>query len=164
MESNRSVITAHIKKYGIAVLILLLGLALMCLPDDNGSQSDEKPAGIPEEENLERELQNILTLIDGAGKVTVLLTEKTGEEILYQTDIDNSRSSDSEERQSQTVLVSGSDRADTGLIRQINPPVLRGAVVVCQGAGDPKVKLAVVEAVMRATGLPSNCICVLKMK
>jgi hypothetical protein len=42
--------------------------------------------------------------------------------------------------------------------------VYQGAVVLCQGAADAAVRLAVVEAVSKATGLGADKICVLKMK
>ena len=47
---------------------------------------------------------------------------------------------------------------------QVNPARFLGAVVVCQGADDPQVRLQVIDAVSKATGLRSNCIAVLKMK
>ena len=61
-------------------------------------------------------------------------------------------------------MITDSGRNQTGLIRQINPPVYLGAVIVCQGGDKPAVKLAVAEAVSRVTGLRSHQIVVLKMK
>ena len=53
---------------------------------------------------------------------------------------------------------------ESGLIRQINPPAYLGAIVVCQGADNNTVRLAIVEAVSRATGLGADKISVLKMR
>jgi hypothetical protein len=39
-----------------------------------------------------------------------------------------------------------------------------GAIVVCQGADSPSVKLAITQAVAKITGLGTDEICVLKMK
>ena len=51
------------------------------------------------------------------------------------------------------------------LVREvIEPALLRGAIVVCQGAENPKVALSVVQAVAAVTGLSTNRITVLKMK
>ena len=94
------------------------------------------------------------------GKVEVMLTECQGAETLYQTDIQQSPDSIRED----TVLTSDAQRQDHGLVRQVNPPVYLGAVVVCQGGDSPKVRLAVVKAVMSVTGLSSDKITVLKMK
>ena len=49
-------------------------------------------------------------------------------------------------------------------VQQVLPESYRGAIVVCQGADSPAVKLAIVEAVSRATGLGADSISVLKMK
>jgi stage III sporulation protein AG len=65
---------------------------------------------------------------------------------------------------SDTVTVTDSDRNENGLIRQINPPVYSGAVVVCQGADNPQVKLSIIDAVGKLTGLGSDKISVIKMK
>jgi hypothetical protein len=67
-------------------------------------------------------------------------------------------------RVASTILTTDSDRNQTGLIHQKNPPVYRGAVVLTQGADDPAVKLAIVDAVGKATGLGADKIAVLKMK
>ena len=92
--------------------------------------------------------------MEGAGKVAVLLTESRGGEIFYQTEGDDQR----------TVLVTGTDRSESGLVRTTQSPVYQGAVVVCQGADSPAVRLAVVEAVSNATGLGTDRITVLKME
>ena len=90
----------------------------------------------------------------------VLLTESQGPQTVYQLDEEKS----GENLRKNTVLVTGEDRNETGLIRQTSPPVWQGAVIVCQGADDRKVRLAVVEAVKCVTGLGADRISVLKMK
>ena len=94
----------------------------------------------------------------------VLLTQVTGEETFYQTDEDISTGESTSDVRSDTVLVNGADRSETGLVRQVNPPTYQGAIVLCQGADSAQVKLSIVEAVMSVTGLRSDCITVLKMK
>ena len=110
--------------------------------------------------DLQTELEDILSHISGAGSVKVLLTQASGEEIIYQTDEDIS----SDDIQRDTVLITNSNREDLGLIKQTNPPRYQGAVILCQGADRPEVRLRIVEAVMSATGLTSDKITVLKMK
>lgn len=43
-------------------------------------------------------------------------------------------------------------------------PTYQGAIVVCQGADDPGVKLALVQAVASVTGLGTDQITVVKMR
>ena len=93
-----------------------------------------------------------------------MLTEEEGSQVLYQTDSDTRSSESGDTRQEKTVLITGADRTETGLIRQELPPRYRGALIVCQGADRPAVKLAVVEAVANVTGISADRITVLKMK
>ena len=94
----------------------------------------------------------------------VMLSVATGEEVLYQTDRDVSEDEKGSDKRIDTVTVTDSQRNETGLIRQINPPDYLGAVVVCQGADDPAVRLRVAEAVARITGLGMDKIYVVKMR
>ena len=94
----------------------------------------------------------------------VLLTTERGEETIYQTDSHTSVGGDNNSAQVETVIISGSERNQSGLIKQINPPTYMGAIVVCQGADSPIVRLAIVEAVSKVTGLGADRISVLKMK
>lgn len=157
---------SFIKKYRYALLVVAAGILLLTLPSQE--ETSEAPVssetGNGAEPTLEYSLAQILSLIEGAGKVQVLLTQEKGEETLYQTDADISSGEHTADQRTDTVLITGEGRLETGLIKQINPPQYRGAVIVCQGAGDPQVRLSVVEAVMRVTGLTSDKITVLKMK
>ena len=63
-----------------------------------------------------------------------------------------------------TVTVNrGSGYQEVVITRQVCP-VYQGAVVVCQGAGNAAVRLAVVEAISALTGLSSDKISVVKWK
>jgi len=151
---------ALFRKYRYGLLVLLAGLALMAVPEKEEPAAVTPSASQPAKTTVGEELEAILSRIQGAGKVQVLLTEYKGQEILYQTDTDRSETS----LRQDTVILSGTDREEGGLIRQTNPPVYLGALIVCQGGDNPRVKLAIVEAVMSVTGLKSTEITVLKMK
>ncbi len=153
-----------LKKYRYVLLILLVGIFLMTLPE--GKQEEPQPQQPTQEapESLQDSLSDILGKIAGAGKVEVLLTQSTGAETLYQTDEDCSVGENSSDTRRDTVLVTNSSREETGLIRRIDPPTYQGAIVLCQGAENAKVKLAIVEAVAGVTGLTTDKITVLKMK
>lgn len=160
-------ITEYIKKYKIAIFVLLAGILLMGLPERTEGEAVQSP---PEEsiadtqDTLQNSLEKILCQIEGAGKVQVLLTEAEGQKTMYQTDNDTDTADGSRRTQQKTVIVTDANREEAGLIRQINPPVYLGAVVLCQGADRAAVRLAIVEAVASATGLTSDKITVLKMK
>ena len=137
---------------------MLAGLAILLLP--TGSKKPEPERVVQPEvlETVEERLESILSGIAGAGRVEVLLTEEEGRQTLYQTDIQ----SDENRRTEDTVLVEDAARTETGLVRQTLEPTYRGAVVLCDGADNSAVKLAIVEAVGCVTGLGADRICVLK--
>lgn len=152
------------KRYRFVFLVLLIGIFLMTLPEGKKEPSVSQPEQTQPQPGLQESLSEILSQIAGAGKVKVLLTQEEGERTVYQTDEQITASEGSSDVRRQTVLVTGSDRAETGLIRQVNPPLYRGAVVLCQGADSAGVRLSIVEAVANATGLTTDKITVLKMK
>ncbi|MBQ6840201.1 MAG: stage III sporulation protein AG [Oscillospiraceae bacterium] len=159
--------TKLINKYRYVLLIILIGIGLMMLPSPVKSEESETVRSNVEDiqtVSISEELALILSQVDGAGDVEVLLTVSSGEEVLYQTDEEISVNGESSSTQISTVVVSGTDRYEHGLIRQTISPIYQGAIVVCQGADDPKVQLAIVDAVANATGLGADRISVLKMK
>lgn len=162
----RQTILEMITKYKFVLLIFAVGIVLMLLPEsaDEKEVPQEAVSSEPAEQSMEEKLSRILSRVKGAGDVQVLLTYSAGQETIYQTDTDVSQKENSTSSKTDTVTVTDSDRNQTGLIQRVDPPVYLGALVVCQGADDPAVKLAIVEAVARATGLGSDKICVLKMK
>lgn len=157
---------AFLKKYRYALLVLLVGLVLMCVPEGKGKSSVQPVVAVAPEPTItvEAKLEDILSQIEGAGRVQVLLTRQTGERYTYQTDDDISEDQDSSSSRQTTVIITGTDRGQQGLIRQIDPPLYLGAVIVCQGADRASVRLAIVEAVTNATGLGADKVSVLKMK
>lgn len=152
-------------KYKYVLLVLAVGIMLMALPESGQAM----PAATPEvsEQNTptaEEKLESILSQIDGVGNVRVMLTERDGSETIFQTDSDSSASGDSQSDREETVVISGADRSEIGLVRQINPPRYLGAIIVCQGADRAEVQLGIVEAVSNVTGISTDRITVLKMK
>lgn len=153
-----------LKEYRYVLLVLFLGIVLMLLPQSKAAEEGDKETPVPEtvaEESLQEQLEQLLSIVQGAGKVRVLLTEAAGERVIYQTDgEENSQNT----RRTDTVILSDSGRDESGLVQQILPPTYQGAVILCQGADSAAVRLALIEAVSNATGLTSDRISVLKMK
>ncbi len=154
-----------VTKYKYAAIILLIGVCMLLLPSKNKPliASEDIQQSEPHAIGTEQ-LTDILQSIEGAGKVKVLLSVATGEKTLYQTDSDVTVDDDSNSTKLETVIVSDAQRTETGLICQVNPPTYLGAIVVCEGADSPTVKLEVTQAVAKITGLGSDNICVLKME
>ena len=144
---------AVIKKYKYTALILLLGVGLMLWP-----QTGEKPQGNAACENpdLEVRLETLLSQVEGAGEVRVLLTYAKGISYEYQTD-------QKSETETETVLVSNGG-TQTPVTVTTQYPTYQGALILCQGADSAAVRLDIIEAVSDLTGLGSDKISVIKMK
>lgn len=155
------------RKYKYVWIVLLAGMVLMMMPgreaEDKAVETQQDTA-TTEENDLEDQLERILSYVKGAGQVKVMLAVAKGESTIYQTDSTYSQGENNTDTRTQTILITDSSRNETGLIYQKNPPVYQGAIVLAQGADDPEVKLAIVDAVMDATGLGADKISVLKMQ
>ena len=154
-----------LSKYRYPLVIILVGLVLLTLP----SKKQEQTQVTTQQEQLEQPnisdaLTQILGQIKGVGKVKVMLTVMEGERTLYQSDEDMTAADTGSSTRKETIILTDSERNQYALISQILAPKYLGAVIVCQGADDPSVKWAIVEAVSKATGLGADRITVLKMK
>lgn len=157
INTVREKVSVWIGKYKFMILILLLGIGLMLIPGNKKEETVVSEIPVVQETSLDRELEQILSNISGAGQVQVMLTVASGEQVIYQTDAASADRQD-------TVIITGENRVQDGLVQQIIAPKYRGAIVLCQGADNANVCLAIKEAVSKVTGLDSSKISVLKMK
>jgi stage III sporulation protein AG len=153
-------------KHRYAIFVLALGLILLTLPSKETKQDNTIDKGDTVTQSFQRleneALEEILRNIEGAGDVKVLLSIKKGESYYFQEDSTRS-AGESGTTQIKTVIVTDAQHNESGLIKQVNPPIYQGAIVVCEGADSPSVKLSIIQAVSKITGLGSDDICVLKM-
>lgn len=154
------------KKYKFVLLILGIGMLLMWLPGlSESSRSKEVPVQtVAENLDISEKLEDMLRDMEGVGDVRVMLTVKSGAETKYQTDIDKDLSEKSDGTKEETIIITDSERNELGLIKQIISPIYQGAIVICQGADSPVVRLMITEAVSKLTGLGADQIAILKME
>ena len=163
-------ILAGLKKYKYAVLVLLLGVALMLLPF---GKKEETPETVVQEDPLtdeayaqalEQRLEDMLCQVSGAGQVRVMLTLQTGSRTEYQTDTQISDSETQSQEERKTVILSEGSAYDKAAVSAVQYPRFQGALILCQGADQSTVRLSLVNAVAALTGLSSGQITVIKMK
>ena len=107
-------------------------------------------------------MEEILGKIEGAGRLQVMLTLKSGARLYLAEDTEESVQDNGQQRQKETVTVNrGSGYEDVVITQQIYP-LYQGAVVACQGGDKAAVRLAITEAVAALTGLNSDKISVVK--
>ena len=161
-----------LKKYKYAGLVLLLGIALLLLPSGKKDKQTDMPTDektVTDEEyaqQTEQRLQEMLGQIRGVGQVQVMLTLHRGSQTQYQTDVQLSSNGESSQKSEErkTVILSEGSAYDKAAISTVEYPRFLGALIVCEGAEQPTVRLALVEAVAALTGLSSEQITVVKMK
>ena len=156
-------------KYRYALIVLLVGAALMLLPSgrklsETKAVTAPMQAEIPDVAAVQSELAALLSRVDGAGEVAVMLSLDYGPERFFQADEQKTADGERSECSSETVLYHESSAQRLPIVTKTRSPVYKGAVIVCEGAERPSVRLALVQAVSRLTGLGSDKISVMKMK
>ena len=99
------------------------------------------------------------------GRVQVMLTVRRGIErnYAYNTSSRSGGDQGAGEYQSQLAVVSGGGTEEP-VASSVSGPEYQGALVVCEGAGSPQVRLEVTQAVRALTGIPADRIQISKMK
>ena len=144
------------------LMVVLAGVILLLMP--SGKQHDAvQSAGQSQEiqfdlDKMERKLERALSRIQGAGEVTVVLSLKESSRQVLAQDTQESDSGHS----STTVVVSQGGGYDGTVPLQSIYPKYQGALVICPGGGDARVKLQMMEAMRALTGLGGEKISICK--
>ena len=160
-------LTAFFKRYKFVMIVIAVGLVLLALPPGSAGNGVEKTEGVLGTEEdfsvdaLEEKLGEILSRIEGAGKVSVMLTVKSGMERMFAADLETSQSGSELDRTEEIVILTKDDGEEVVLIGQ-NYPTFQGALVVCPGGGDPQIRLEITRALSALTGLGAGRITVCK--
>ena len=154
-----------LKKYRFAALVALAGVVLMLLPGKKTAADPQESGGSFSLEDTERRMEELLGRMDGVGRVQVMLTLRSGETLSLAEDSSATLGSGGDVRQDSQVLTvnRGSGKQEVVVTQRLYP-TYQGAVVVCQGAGDSRVRLRVMETVAVLTGLSSDKISVAQWK
>ena len=167
IKKHLDAITDYIKKYKIAFFVLLAGILLLIIPNMIETKDTRKEYIEQKQDTSEsicQEIENILSCVDGVGKAQVMLTVEAGEKNVYQTDNRTTSNDGNLSSQNDVIIITDAQRTQNGLITQVISETYKGAIVVCEGADSASVRLAVIDAVAKITGLNSNQITVMKMK
>ena len=110
-------------------------------------------------EDEEKRLADILSQIDGAGEVSVMITyySSTEKDIAYETK-SASRGDKSETSEDKKAVRTDGEPM---VVKEVYPQV-KGVIVTAQGAGNTAVKAAISEAVSASLDVPVHRICIFK--
>ena len=157
-----------IKSYKYVLIVVAAGVLCLAWPDGGGQREEQREVSASADlEAVQSEMEEILGTIRGVGQLRLMLTVDTGaqRELAGDTSLTYSGETTAPEdysRTTETVVVSGGSGEDQVVVTRETYPQFRGALVVCQGADDPQVKLSVIEAVSALTGLGSDKISVIR--
>lgn len=129
----------------IMTLILIIGTVIILF---SGIKPKSENTNIMGSENIKREeerLSEILSQIDGAGNVSVMISYESTMEKDIAYDGTNER-----------AITSGGDV----LVRKELYPKVKGVIVIADGAANPGIKQSIKEAVTAVTGAGANRVCV----
>ncbi|MCM1540986.1 MAG: stage III sporulation protein AG [Blautia sp.] len=148
-------------------------------PENNGTAAtDAEPVDTDQEyaAQLEQRLREILTGMEGVGKVRVMITLKSSRELVVEKEQPFLRSSTNEndaqggnrsvnqlESQDNTVYRTDGSVSEPYVIKTL-PPQVEGVVVVAEGAGSGTINRTIVELVQTLFGVEAHKVKVVKME
>lgn len=158
-------------RYKYFLLVILVGVLLLTSGMQPTSNTQEQAAEQADHEfdlqAFQQSVADSLSQIDGAGRVTVLLSLETGEESVYAADVSKSSqttdNNSNESYESTTSILSDGSYGEAPILIKSKYPTFRGAVILCEGADDDAVRLQIVHAVSALCGISSDCISVSKL-
>lgn len=128
-------------------------------------------------EQLERELEELLTCMEGAGRVRVMITLRSTSESIIEKDrpanrsavTENdgqggSRSTNDMDSEETTVFVRDSEGREIPYVRKTLSPVVEGVAVLAEGGGIEEVRKNISETIQALFGIDVNKIKIAKMK
>ena len=127
------------------------------------------------QDNLEDKLEDILETINGVGKVNVLIkysesstvvamyNETTSESTTKENDGDGGSKDVKESENKKEIVYTDENGTNKPITEKVVMPVIEGAIITAQGAGNSSVKSSIVSAVEAVTGLAVHKIQVFEM-
>ena len=158
------------KIYSLLTLAVICGIALIAmsgLEDKAISSKDEVNNKITQEElsnesskaTLEEKLKNILSQIEGAGEVDVMITYESSEEIqpAFNTNTTTEETKEVDQQGGERTVSTSSENktmitssSNEPIVIKTNQPKINGVIVVATGAKDLTVKETLYSAVQTA--------------
>lgn len=141
------------------------------LATEQGVTSSEKQEYI-----LQSNLENILSNINGAGKVKVMITytESSTVQPIYNENINESQTEETdstggvrtiaETDSSREVVYTENNGVKVPITEKVTMPKVEGAIVLAEGANDASIKNNIIMAVEAVTGLSTHKIQVFQLK
>ncbi len=157
-----------------AVLLIILSDG-SCAGKSNTQETSAQFSHNQYAADLEKQLETIISSVEGAGPARVMITLQNSSEYIYASEdalsTDSSESTDSSGRQStgerqdkkSNYIIIDTDHGEQALIRTELMPTVSGVVVVCRGAGDPGVAERIMSVVTTALDISPKRVCITQL-
>lgn len=170
--------------FAAGILLLLSSGGMFNTGGEKSQQAtkDEAIIKMPEtysshESDLEKRLEETLSLVEGAGKVKAMLTLTHGKETVVQQDIkvDESHTDETDSSggkrmtsdrtsEEKTVMIRQSDGSEIPLVLVETEPKVEGVIIIAEGGNNIIIKDALIKAAQIVLGVEMHKVQVLKMK
>ncbi len=160
------------KRNKILIIVIIIAILILAFGNFGGNDEEIKTAKNTDVENAstekyiaenERRLEEILSMVRGAGKVKAMITvSELGEKVVAsdkKTEASQDTKNESSTRssaQEQTTVIYGSGTDEKPFVVKEKLPLPSGVLVVAAGAGDESVRLEIYEAVKALYGLSGH--------
>ncbi len=153
---------------GIGLLVVLLYLTGSAKPASGPTDRAETPLSAPESpRDDETRLKEALSKIKGAGAVEVMLTYENGRELVpaYETDTQMSQADGvvSSNASTRPVTVTSGGQEEAVVLKEVEP-LIRGVIVIAEGAEDIGVRMDLARAASKALGVEAEKVEVFTME
>ena len=158
-------IKQSLKKVKLEYLIAIIAMVavLLIFINSSGATKPVSNTAVTEVEKyvrmLENKLCNHLSQIDGAGKVSVIISVKKGVETEIATEVITTNGVSGEKSEQSPILVSGKPI----VLNEIYPEIC-GVVIIAKGASNIKVKMSLLSATKVFLDVTSDKIEILTMR
>lgn len=160
-------------KIKVVVIVGLVGVLLIMvsefLPKKDTDNSDSAQGASKSsvsftsyKEDTQKQLQKIISEIDGVGKCSVYVTFENTSESVYAYNSTSETDEKGEKKEYDYVILNGKNGDEPMLVKEVEPKV-KGVVVVCDGGDNLTVRSSIIDSVTSAFVISSNRIAVNKM-
>lgn len=165
------------KRTNLMIMLAAAAVLLILLSDCSGGGEKLSTAGKQENaaqyaSQIERQLEQIISSVDGAGECRVMVTLQNSGEYIYASEdavsTDSSESTDPGGRQSagereehrSSYIIIDTGQGEQALVRTELMPSVSGVVVVCPGGDDPQVAQRIMSVVTTALDISPKRVCI----
>lgn len=148
----------------IAVIMLVVISILTSSEDVKSEINDNTDTVYSLEYELEKKLEDFLSVVDGVGKVKVCVTF----DILEQTSFAQNTETDTDEKgkeiKTDYVIIDTENGEEKGLEISVRAPEIRGVAIACEGGASATVRNEITSLVCSVLGISSNRVFVSQYK